>query len=852
LTEGATIALRAFVAQKNKENYSRISRTPTSYDDVVAVIDTETTADEDLTLKFGSFGIWIGGKLHRFILFYSETLSKKELATLRKHVQGLTVDNVKVELLPLKQFIDKIFYRTVFDDQSLLVGFNLSFDLSRLAIRYGQGKRKWRDGFVFTLSDDRFKPQIRIKSISSTTTFMEFSSPPRRNQRHQRSCYKGRFLDLHTLTFALTNEYLSLEQACEYFQTDPKKIQAKEHGKMTDGYIDYNINDLRATHSLYLKTANRHQQFHLALSPEKAFSPASIGKQYLRQMGIKTFLEQNPDFPPEILGKIMTTYYGGRSEVRIRKKPVKVRYLDFTGMYPSLFSLMDLWPCVIASNIEVVEATEQVRRIVQNASLETLRDQSLWKDFVAIVQVRPEEDILPTRSHYGEKHEYNIGLTYLTSEPLWYALPDVLASKLHTGKLPRILRAIKFVPKWKQADLSEITIVGELTINPQEDLFLKLRQLRMNAQRDQMQIIQKQLKILSNATSYGIFIEVNTEDLESDVDVYGLGPRFECKASKRETFGSFFNPIISTVLTAGARLLLAMAEAWLTRHGAYYTFCDTDSMAVKPFYWRKLQDYFEPLNTLHSDPDFLKLEKENSDEQGTLRELWFYGISAKRYVLFIIDQSGEPVPVKWSSHGLGYLMHNKSNDWEKDLWTNILKYAYGKITKQQLLDIYRNEYAVSRLQITTPNLLRRVKAINKGKRYDQQIKPFNFVLVGSPTMNSGKRPIFPLTNFTDPSLAPFQPFTDAKTGQLYSDMTEAYWKKLDQTIEEYLDHPESKFENGDRSGTMRRRHLKVKSIRYIGKEANELEETEVLGLDDNTYVEYLPPVTDDNKAPSTR
>ncbi|MGO9644026.1 MAG: hypothetical protein ACLPY5_04695 [Candidatus Bathyarchaeia archaeon] len=47
---------------------------------------------------------------------------------------------------------------------------------------------------------------------------------------------------------------------------------------------------------------------------------------------------------------------------------------------------------------------------------------------------------------------------------------------------------------------------------------------------------------------------------------------------------------------------------------------------------------------------------------------------------------------------------------------------------------------------------------------------------------------------------------------------------------------------------MRRRHLNVKSIRYIGKEANELEETEVLGLDEYTYVEYLPAVTEDNKA----
>jgi len=58
-------------------------------------------------------------------------------------------------------------------------------------------------------------------------------------------------------------------------------------------------------------------------------------------------------------------------------------------------------------------------------------------------------------------------------------------------------------------------------------------------------------------------------------------------------------------------------------------------------------------------------------------------------------------------------------------------------------------------------------------------------------------------------------------------------------------------QDGDRSGTMRHLHLNVKSIRYIGKEANELEESEVLGLDDETYVEYLPPVTDDNAGNGT-
>ena len=42
---------------------------------------------------------------------------------------------------------------------------------------------------------------------------------------------------------------------------------------------------------------------------------------------------------------------------------------------------------------------------------------------------------------------------------------------------------------------------------------------------------------------------------------------------------------------------------------------------------------------------------------------------------------------------------------------------------------------------------------------------------------------------------------------------------------------------------MKRRHLFIEKVKYIGKEANELEETELLGLGKDAYVEYLSAVT---------
>ena len=310
---------------------------------------------------------------------------------------------------------------------------------------------------------------------------------------------------------------------------------------------------------------------------------------------------------------------------------------------------------------------------------------------MTIVQVLPEDDILPVRAHYGEdKNVYNIGLNYVTSGiPLWYALADVIASKLLTGKTPKILRAISFRPVGIQNNLQSVQIPGGLHSAAGDDLIRalieyrseirhKLDTIAKNTQEyDRLDVVQDQLKILANATSYGIFIEVNTEDQPTKVQAYGLKP-FPAKVNKTEEFGRFFNPILATMLTSGARLMLAMVEAWLQQHGGYYAFCDTDSMAVSPFHWKPLQAFFQSLNPYDSAEPLLKLEYDDRDENGRLLDLWFYGISAKRYVLYRIV-NGEPSIVKdgWSSHGLGHLLHGNSEDedeeihdkWEKELWT---------------------------------------------------------------------------------------------------------------------------------------------------------------------------------------
>ena len=177
----------------------------------------------------------------------------------------------------------------------------------------------------------------------------------------------------------------------------------------------------------------------------RLYSPASIGKLYLERLNIKPFLEKNPEFPKKVLGYLMTAYYGGRVETRIRKTPVKVTCLDFTAMYPTMFCLQDMYKFLTAEKIETVDATQETQKFLDEITLDDIAKKETWKKMAVLCKVRPDGNmILPVRSTYetGKKAQ-NIGVNYLKSTDntcLWYALADLAASKFLTGKTPMLLR----------------------------------------------------------------------------------------------------------------------------------------------------------------------------------------------------------------------------------------------------------------------------------------------------------------------------------------------------------------------------------------------------------------------------
>ena len=67
--------------------------------------------------------------------------------------------------------------------------------------------------------------------------------------------------------------------------------------------------------------------------------------------------------------------------------------------------------------------------------------------------------------------------------------------------------------------------------------------------------------------------------------------------------------------------------------------------------------------------------------------------------------------------------------------------------------------------------------------------------------------------------------------------SQTYWYTLDDILTKYVRHNDNKFDyDNERIG--HRKYIIADRIRYIGKESNNIDEASVLGIDDDSYLEY--------------
>jgi hypothetical protein len=723
---------------------------------------------------------------------------------------------------------------------------------------------------------------------------------------------RGFFVDAKTIGAALTSRSDTLASLAEFLNVPSRKLATEEHGgPLTPTYVAYAMQDVQVTWECFAESSRRYDGHQLTRTPiDRIISEAGIGKAYLKEMGVQPWRLVQPEFPPPITNIIMQTYFGGRSEVHLRRVISQVLYCDFLSMYPTVCTLMGLWRWVIAKGVNWRETTEETRALLASATMQDLQHRDAWPKLTTLVQLVPDDDILPVRAQYGGEAQYTIGLNGLTSDsPLWYTLADCINSKLQTGKPPKIIKALTFQPMGIQTGLRPVDIAGnpEFRVNPRiDDFYKRLIELRSAikcqlracspSERDALKSQEQTLKILANSMSYGIFMEINVEELNEPASALRYsddGAASPISLDKVELPGSYFHPLLASLITATARLMLGIAEQLSITAGLDWAFCDTDSMAfAKPagmadadFESRVevIRNWFNLLNPYEGAGDLLKLEDANfalidGRVSDTFAPLFAWLVSAKRYALFNIDCVGRPALRKASAHGLGHLMAPYTgaeaaasipsgvaplkdigvDRWQHDVWYLIIEAALSVNPDQpRLFDLPGfDQPAASRYAATTPNLLRWFDPYNDGRDYPAQVRPFNFLTVFSarrhqasgwgdavdaglgkprkPDRSELPRPVAPYN--ANPRLAAASCF-DRHTGAAVPiDRLKTYGEAL----ADYHLHPEAKFLNGDYldRGSTVRRHIHVAGLRYIGKEANRWEEQFYLGLDPEAQIEY--------------
>jgi hypothetical protein len=543
-----------------------------------------------------------------------------------------------------------------------------------------------------------------------------------------------------------------------------------------------------------------------------------------------------------------------------------------------------LWDYCIADRLDTVDATDQVRDLLASVTLERVFDPGLWSHIVGVALVEPEGDILPVRARYDDrKTGWNIGINHLTSPtPLWYAIPDLIASTLLTGKPPKILKAVRLVTHGQLDTLQPWTMPGAREIDPRvEAPWPAMIEHRQTVRHDptlpaeERDRIQRFLKITANAGGYGIHVECNRHDLpkgeRATVTVYSHEPEpFTTRVTGPEDPGRFFFPPLAAVITAGARLMLAILERCVTDMGGAWAFADTDSMAIVatqdgglipclhgPYLDDQGRECVRALS--HSQVEgirdrFTTLNPYNpSTVPGSILkhelDAHCYAVAAKRYALFRYDQDGRPrlVPDEEHqpcSHGLGHLINptdpdRNDRDWIVQFWEHHLTQQLAG-QRPSTLD-WLERPALGKIAVTSPATWRQLAHYNRGKPYRDQIKPFGFLLhaPGADLVcltETNGRLIAPYTNQSDrwPDLDWIDLNRPEQPVKITTDPTQAGRALVDTyaTIADtYFSHREAKAANPDGTpadrasrGLLHRRHVQVDSITIIGKEGNDLDD----------------------------
>ena len=238
-TDTLAIAHRVWTEiEAGKQPSRRVRRTTkktkTTEPKYVLVFDTETTIDHRQTLTFGCWRYYrIDPDGYHCVdegVFYADDLPETDpigFAVLCQFVAdhpAATERARPIRLLSRSEFVEKVFFKAALEVRATVVGFNLPFDLSRLAIDATEARGFNHGGISLILSrpkegtphrERRHRSRVTIKSRDTKGAFISFTKPLKPDddllipddsdtgQPDGSYTWRGEFVDCRTLAFAL-------------------------------------------------------------------------------------------------------------------------------------------------------------------------------------------------------------------------------------------------------------------------------------------------------------------------------------------------------------------------------------------------------------------------------------------------------------------------------------------------------------------------------------------------------------------------------------------------------------------------------------------------------------------------
>jgi hypothetical protein len=240
MSERHDIYLRSHtVADQKKDPKGSHQQRDPKWPEHALVFDCETriTADQTLTFGFWRFCQLREGAyeaLEEGIFHDDHQLSARELKFLCDYAKREEPDTAEdgcdtLRVYSRSKFLHEALGMAI-QAKALIVGFNLPFDLSRLAVDWNPAKdggwtlipRQWRNPKTGAMEPDESFPRVVVKALNSKTALISSTRAPMfvakkknkgKNKKRERVPHwpAGRFLDVRTLIWALRNKSCSLK-----------------------------------------------------------------------------------------------------------------------------------------------------------------------------------------------------------------------------------------------------------------------------------------------------------------------------------------------------------------------------------------------------------------------------------------------------------------------------------------------------------------------------------------------------------------------------------------------------------------------------------------------------------------